>query len=72
MRNSLLKFGLPLAVLSAGLMMTSSLSYAKPEFTKKEKKPCTFCHVKAGKKDLNDAGKYYKDHNFSLEGYTPK
>lgn len=72
MKTKLLKFGLPAAVLAASFMVTSSLSYAKPEYTKKEKKPCTFCHVKAGSKDLNDAGKYYKEHN-SLEGFqAPK
>jgi len=42
---------------------------AKPEYTKKEGKACTFCHTKSGSKELNDAGKYYKDHNHSLEGY---
>ena len=42
---------------------------ATPEYTKKENKPCTYCHPAVGKPDLNDAGKYYKDHNHSLEGY---
>ena len=42
---------------------------AKPEYAKKEGKACTFCHVKMGSKELNDAGKYYKEHNHSLEGY---
>jgi hypothetical protein len=29
--------------------------------------------VKLGDKELNEAGKYYKDHNFSLAGYeTPQ
>ena len=51
----------------SGCLLT--LAIAKPEYTKKEGKACTFCHVKAGSKDLNDAGKYYKDHNHSLEGY---
>jgi len=46
-----------------------TLATAKPEYAKKEGKSCTFCHVKMGSKDLNDAGKYYKDHNHSLEGY---
>jgi len=45
------------------------LATAKPEYTKKEGKACTFCHVKAGSKELNDAGKYYQEHNHSLEGY---
>lgn len=45
------------------------LATAKPEYAKKEGKTCTFCHVKAGSKELNDAGTYYKEHNHSLEGY---
>ena len=52
----------------------SRLATAKPEYAKKEGKPCTFCHVKMGSpevmaKELNDAGKYYKEHDHSLEGY---
>jgi hypothetical protein len=50
-----------------GCLLT--LATAKPEYSKKEGKPCTFCHVKMGSKELNDAGKYYKEHNHSLEGY---
>jgi spore maturation protein CgeB len=46
-----------------------SLATAKPEYAKKEGKPCTFCHVKMGSKDLTDAGKYYKEHDHSLKGY---
>lgn len=46
-----------------------SLAQAKPEFAKKEHKGCTFCHVKMGSKELTDAGKYYKEHEHSLEGY---
>ncbi len=42
---------------------------AKPEYAKKEGKSCTFCHVKMGSKELNDAGKYYKEHDHSLKGY---
>jgi len=34
------------------------LANAKPEYTKKEGKACTYCHTKAGSKELNDAGKY--------------
>jgi len=55
--------------ISCGFLLT--LATAKPEYAKKEGKACTFCHVKAGQKDLNDAGKYYKEHNHSLEGYKP-
>ena len=49
-----------------------SIAQAKPEYAKKEKKGCTFCHVRMGSKDLTDAGKYYKEHNHSLEGYKEK
>jgi hypothetical protein len=45
-------------------------SMGKPEYGKKEGKACTFCHPPGKFKELNDAGKYYKDHNHSLEGYT--
>ncbi len=61
-------FGL---VLALGLM-ASTMMVAKPEFAKKEGKACTFCHVKAGSTDLNDAGKYYKEKG-TLKGYeAPK
>jgi hypothetical protein len=65
----LAKFIIPGGILALGLLVSSTQSYGKAEYTKKEKKACTFCHVKAGSKDLNDAGKYYKDHNNSLEGF---
>jgi hypothetical protein len=55
------------AIVAGGLFL--SVASAKPEYSKKEKKGCTFCHVKPGSKDLTDAGKYYKEHNHSLEGY---
>jgi hypothetical protein len=66
-----LKLALPAVIALAGLVVSSTSSYAKPEYGKKEKKSCTFCHVKAGSKDLNDAGKYYKEKK-SLEGYEKK
>ena len=64
-----LKITLPAAILMTGLLVSTTASFGKPEYTKKEKKACTFCHVKQGAKDLNDAGQYYKDHDHSLEGY---
>jgi hypothetical protein len=65
------KIAVPVAVLMGGLFLCTSLSFGKAEYTKKEKKGCTFCHVSASSKELNEAGKYYKEHNHSLEGYTP-
>lgn len=41
-------------------MAAVSLVHAKPEYTKKESKPCTTCHVKASSKELNDVGKCYE------------
>ncbi len=64
------KFAIPVAVLMSGFFLCTSLSFGKAAYTKTEKKGCTFCHVSAGSKDLNEAGKYYKDHNHSLEGYV--
>ena len=66
------KSAVALVVLSGGLWVGVQPGYAKPEYSKKEKKGCTFCHVTMGKPELNDAGKYYKDHDHSLEGYTAK
>jgi hypothetical protein len=67
--NTTVKFAVPVFVLLVGVAVSSMTSYAKPEYTKKEKKACTFCHVSAKSKELNDAGKYYKDHDHSFEGY---
>jgi len=65
-----IKYVLPAAILLGGVVVSSTLSYGKPEFVKATKKPCTFCHVdaKAKPKELTAAGKYYKEHK-SLEGY---
>jgi hypothetical protein len=67
-----MKFAIPGLVLLLGVLVNSTISSAKPEYSKKEKKGCTFCHVSAKSKDLNDTGQYYKDHDHSLEGYKPK
>ena len=68
----LIKSAIPALVLAAGLLIDSSTSFAKPEDTKKTKKPCSFCHISAkGGKDLTDAGKYYKDKK-TLEGYDDR
>ena len=45
-------------------------SVAKPEYTRRTKKECSFCHPPGGY-TLNDAGKYYRDHR-ALDGYKPK
>jgi hypothetical protein len=63
---------IPGAILGLGLLWTSATpSSAKPEYAKTEGKACTYCHVAAGKPELNEAGKYYAAHDHSLKGYTP-
>ena len=62
----LLRVALAVAVFTGSLL---TLATAKLEYSKKEGKNCIFCHVKMGAKELNDAGKYYKEHKHSLEGY---
>lgn len=58
---SRLKYAIPLFVFVAGLVTTTTLSYGKAEYTKKEKKACVYCHVTATSKELNGVGKCYKE-----------
>jgi len=64
-----LKVAIPAVVLMAGFLAFTSATYGKPEYAKKEKQTCTYCHTKAGDKELNAAGKYYQAHDHSLDGY---
>ena len=68
------KYLVPAVLLLAGLVVSSTPGSAKPDYTKTTKKACTFCHVdsKAKPKDLTDAGKYFKEHNNSLDGFKAK
>jgi hypothetical protein len=66
-----LKILVPGLLLAAGAFMSVTPIQGKPEYAKAEKRSCVTCHVKAGSKELNDAGVYYRDHNHSLEGYKP-
>jgi 4-hydroxy-L-threonine phosphate dehydrogenase PdxA len=74
---SVLKFVAPAVVLAAGVMFSSSTSYAKKEYMVATKKACKYCHVNAmatdpvKQKELTDAGKYYKEHK-SFDGYVEK
>ena len=65
--------GAILAVLFASIWFGafSTTGNATPEFSKKEKKACTVCHVKTGSKELNDVGKYYQEKK-TLEGSAAK
>ena len=67
----LLQVIVPAAILSAGLLLTTTQAWARPEYSRKTKKDCAFCHPHDSW-NLTDAGKYYRDHKYSLEGYKPK
>jgi hypothetical protein len=75
---STLKLVLPAAIVLTGILLCTTATYGKPEYAKKEKKNCVFCHAKVEakkevmSKNLNDAGKYYAAHEHSLDGYTEK
>jgi hypothetical protein len=62
----ILKFVIPALAFAAALVTSAVVSYGTVEMGKKEKKPCTSCHTKTGSKELNEAGKYYKQ-NKTLE-----
>lgn len=68
---SKIKLILPAVIAVAGLFVSSAPSNAKPAYTAKTKKACTFCHVdaKAKPKELTAAGKYYSEKK-TLDGYT--
>ena len=68
MSKLILKITVGLAFIVGGLVLSSPSSFGKTEYTKKEGKGCTYCHTAAGKKDLNDLGKCYAEHNHTLEG----
>ena len=61
-----------LAILAGVTLLAAPLAVSTPEYSKKEQKHCVFCHTALGKADLNEAGKYYKDHDHSFKGYEEK
>lgn len=58
---------LPAIILIGGVMVSTTASFGKAEYTKKEKKGCVYCHTKATSKELNKVGECYGK-NHSLEG----
>jgi hypothetical protein len=61
------KWMLPAMMAACSLLINVSHSYAKVEYTKKEKKPCVACHTSAKSKELNETGKCWEK-NKSFEG----
>ena len=60
----------PVGVLVAGLLLSAKISPAKPEYTRRTRKDCKFCHPPDSRK-LTPAGEYFRDHGDSLNGYRP-
>ena len=67
----LAKLILPALIVAGGLVLSADRSWAVPEFARKTKKECSFCHP-PDSWNLTEAGKYYREHKYSLEGYKPK
>lgn len=67
-----LKLVAPSAILFAAFVLCTSSSYGTPDYSKKEKKACNYCHTKIVSdktemaKDLNDTGNCYKSNDHSL------
>ena len=61
-----------LAILGGVTLLFAPFAISTPEYSKKEEKSCLYCHTAMGKPDLNDAGRYYKDHDHSLRGWEDR
>jgi hypothetical protein len=55
--------------LSAAFFASASISTARPDYTRRTKQECAYCHPPGGW-HLNDAGTYFRDHR-NLNGYVP-
>ena len=60
-----------LLVAATAIALTALPSTGTRDMSRKERKSCVTCHVKMGSKELNDAGKYYKEKG-TLEGFEKK
>ena len=58
------------AVFTGAFFFSAAPGVAKPEYARRTQKECNFCHP-PDSWNLNDAGKYYRDHHYSLQGYVP-
>jgi hypothetical protein len=74
-----LKVAIPTAVVLAGFLTCTSISFGTPEYSKREKKGCTYCHAQVKPtdkelmlKNLNATGTCYKDNDHSLAKCSPR
>jgi hypothetical protein len=66
-----LKVAVPAILAMAGFLAFTTVSFGKPEYSKKEGKNCVTCHSKmegkeAMAKNLNETGKCYATNDHSL------
>src|ERR1700679_1100682 len=59
----------PMAIPAAGFLAIPHPTVAPPDYTRRPKQECSYCH-RPGGWFLNDAGKYFEK-NRSLNGYKP-
>jgi hypothetical protein len=59
----------PAVVLAAGFFLRPAPTIARPDYTRRTKQDCSYCHLPGGW-NLNDAGHYFEKHR-SLNGYQP-
>jgi len=59
----------PAAVLALGFFWRPTPTAARPDYTRRTKQECRYCHPPGGW-NLNDAGHYFEK-NRSLSGYKP-
>jgi hypothetical protein len=67
--SQLTKVLTPIAILAAGFLYRPAPSVARPDYTRRTKQECSYCHLPGGWY-LTDAGKYFEK-NRSLNGYKP-
>ena len=60
----------PVAVFTAGLVLSAQMGTAKPEYTRKTRLECEYCHP-PNERTLNEAGEYYRTHRYRWDGYKP-
>ena len=65
-----MKWMISTLILTAGLVLSARISPAKPEYTRRTREDCEFCHPPNSRK-LTPAGEYFRDHGDSLKGYQP-
>lgn len=56
-------------IFSGAFFFSAGTGVAKPEYARRTGKECSFCHP-SDSWNLKDAGKYYRDHHYSLQGYV--